>query len=219
MEYWMENESDAGFGEGDPQMSVFGQFVIMHWDERLDCRLDVLQLKKSHFVVFSEIKKVSKERNMLGLGWMKNVREELEGLDGEVVLLEHFDESVLVYIRRDVREMKRRWWRVDVHIVLAAWLLEPVKGRMRIIPSKSSIRLTFKISENILLFKCPHTFLRQLYVVVLGRSDPDDLVVPLGFVQVLDRWSVLVLLRPSQFLPSCACWGSEYWMRALSFLL
>ena len=62
-------------------------------------------------------------------------------LDGNVDVLECLLEVLLLDPTGDVTQVKRGGWRVDVLVVLASRLLEPVKTRVGVVFCQACIRL------------------------------------------------------------------------------
>lgn len=131
---------DSGFGERDPQMSVLGQFVVVHSDERVDGRLNVLHLAQRHFVILSETKGLRCCRWRIVV---LNSRKEFEGFHRKAVRLECFGKRLLGDVRWNVRQMQGTAGRIDVHVIFATRLLETVQRRMRIVSRETRIWLAW----------------------------------------------------------------------------
>ena len=63
-------------------------------------------------------------------------------LDGNVDVLESLPQVILLHPARDVTQVEGGAGRVDVLVVFAAGLLEPVKARVGVVFCQPSIRLT-----------------------------------------------------------------------------
>lgn len=87
---------------------------------------------------------------------MKYSREELEGLHVESVLDESFAELLLGYGGWNVAEVQCRRWRIDVLVVLAARLLEPVQRILGVIARQSRVRLALLGQLHRLVFARHH---------------------------------------------------------------
>ena len=63
-------------------------------------------------------------------------------LDGDADVVEGLSEVLLLHAAGDVAEVQRGAGRVDVLVVLAAGLLEPVKARVGVVFGQTSVGLT-----------------------------------------------------------------------------
>ena len=122
--------------------------------------------------------------------------------------------SFRVKFLRNIREMERGWWWVDVLVVLAPWLLETVQRRVGEVLGEAGVGLAL---------------LGHLNSLMLGRHGPHLFAVHLQLIQMSHGCNVreslpistglLISQTKFVFLPSWAWWGSAIWMSAVSFLL
>jgi len=111
---------DCALGERNPEMAGLAELVVVEPDEGRDGLLHRRQLHQRHLTV---------------------LREELECLDTEVDGIESLLEVVLLDTAGDVGEVERGGGRVDVLVVLAAGLLEPVKAGIAVVFRQAGVGL------------------------------------------------------------------------------
>lgn len=102
---------------------------------------------------------------------MEYSREELEGLHIEVILDKRLAQLFLGDSGWNVAQVQGGRWRVDVLVVLAAGLLEPVQRILGIVPCQSRVRLTFLRQLHCLVFAGHHSdwFAPQSQLVQVGH--------------------------------------------------
>lgn len=100
------------------------------------------------------------------------LREELEGLDVETVLDERLAELLLGDGGWNVAQVQGGRWRVDVLVVLAAGLLEPVQRVLRVVTGQAGVGLSL---------------LGQLHRLVFARHHADRFAPETQFVKVRHR--------------------------------
>ena len=129
-------------------MVGLAQLVVVHLDQSDDGFFHRLQLRQRHLAV---------------------LRKELEGLDGQALLLKGGPQVGLLDGRRNVGQVEGGRRRVDVGVVFRAGLLEPVQVGRRVILGQAGIGLAL---------------LGQLDAGVLAGSHPDLLAPQLRLVQM-----------------------------------
>lgn len=101
-------------------MRSFGKLIIMELDEGCNGVIHGWQLHESHLPI---------------------LREKFKCLDGDADVVEGLSEVLLLHAAGDVAEVQRGAGRVDVLVVLAPRLLEPVQPGVGVVLRQTRVRL------------------------------------------------------------------------------
>lgn len=115
-------------------------------------------------------------------------------LDGNVDVLESLPQVILLHPAGYVAQVEGGAGRVDILVVFTAWFLEPVKARVGVVFSQTSVRLTVLWQLKcimlmiifIIIFHLSALHYSHLNVGVLAVHHPDYFPPQLRLVEMID---------------------------------